>query len=113
MPKRVLEGGTQQDRAKIRRQLGTLRQLTVQPATRKRYDKAVDHFLGFLRREGIALPTNKMKLDPHGLAALAPSSLCNLLSDFLLRVEACPRIEGLERLDGRRARLPPTEVDRA
>ena len=44
MPKRVLEGGTQQDRAKIRRQLGTLRQLTVQPVTRKRYDKAVGLF---------------------------------------------------------------------
>ena len=64
MPKRVLEGGTQQDRAKTRRQLGTLRQLTVQPATRKRYDKAVDHFLGFLRKEGIALPTDKKRLDP-------------------------------------------------
>ena len=51
MPKRVLEGATQEERAKIRR-LGTLRQLTVQPTTRKRYDKAVDQFLFFssLRR---------------------------------------------------------------
>ena len=64
MPKRILEGGTQQERAKIRKGLGTLRQLTVQPATRRRYDKAVDQFLSFLKHEGLTLPTNKAKLDP-------------------------------------------------
>ena len=64
MPKRVLEGGTQEERARIRQRLGTLRQLTVQPATRRRYDKAVDQFLVFLRTEGLTLPSNRDKVDP-------------------------------------------------
>ena len=34
----------------MRKQLGSLKGLTVQSATRKRYDKAVDGFLQFLKR---------------------------------------------------------------
>eukprot|EP00438_Fugacium_kawagutii_P010156 Skav235744 [mRNA] locus=scaffold1612:147414:153104:- [translate_table: standard] len=65
MPKRKLVEGTEpRERAKQRQQLGTLRQLTVQPATRKRYDNAVSQFLVFLRREGQPLPRDKKLLDP-------------------------------------------------
>ena len=60
----MLEGSTQEERAKIRRQMGSLRQLTVQPATRRRYDKAVDRFLDFLKKENMTLPGSKAKLDP-------------------------------------------------
>ena len=62
-----LEGRSQEERIEQRRQLGTLRSLTVQPATRKRYDKALDRFLQFLRFEGLTLPKRKELLD--GLAS--------------------------------------------
>ena len=64
MPKRILEAATPEERGKIRRGMGTLRQLTVQPSTRKRYDKALQEFFTFLRHEGLDLPTNKQKVDP-------------------------------------------------
>ena len=45
MPKRHLEARTQEDRAKQRQGLGSLQDLTVQPATKARYKKAIDGFL--------------------------------------------------------------------
>ena len=62
--KRILEASEPQDRAAQRRRLGTLRQLTVQLATRKRYDKAIDGFLIFLKNEGQALPRERDRMDP-------------------------------------------------
>ena len=43
--------------------MGSLRSLTVQPATKKRYTAAVDKFLQFLNREGLVLPDSRDKLD--------------------------------------------------
>lgn len=37
----------------MRRELGTLKSLTVQPATRRRYDKASEQFFSFLKTEGL------------------------------------------------------------
>ena len=62
--KRVLEATTPEDRAKQRQKLGTLRELTVQPSTRKRYTKATDAFLQFLRKEDLVLPRNTVDMDP-------------------------------------------------
>lgn len=54
MPKRkILEGADPSERAKMRRELGTLKSLTVQPATRRRYDKASEQFFSFLKTEGL------------------------------------------------------------
>lgn len=64
MPKRVLEGHTPAERVQQRSKLGTLRQLTVQPATRRRYENALDRFMNFLKQEKITLPTNKFDTDP-------------------------------------------------
>lgn len=65
MPKRKakLEGRTKEERKKARKDMGSLQSLTVQPATKKRYNQAVDRFLQFLNREGLALPTARSKLD--------------------------------------------------
>ena len=63
MPKRHLEGATQADRAKIRKQLGTLRSLTVQPLTRARYQKAREEFYEWLRQERLVLPASSFQLD--------------------------------------------------
>ena len=65
MPKnKLLEAGVASDRARQRRALGTLRDLTVQPATKRRYDKALDAFFVFLRTNKLTLPTSKSELDP-------------------------------------------------
>ena len=50
--------------AKDRQKLGTLKQLTVQPSTRVRYEKALGKFLGFLKAEGLELPRRREHLDP-------------------------------------------------
>ena len=63
MPKRFLEGATQSERAKQRQKIGTLRELTVQPATKARYSKAVDGFLVFLSQNHMVLPKQRQHLD--------------------------------------------------
>lgn len=63
MPKRVLEGHTVAERVQQRRKLGTLKQLTVQPATKQRYTKAVDKFLLFLQTNDVTLPRQRQLLD--------------------------------------------------
>ena len=63
MPKRILEATTQSERAKQRQRLGTLRDLTVQPATRARYSKAIDDFLSFLSSNRIELPKQRACMD--------------------------------------------------
>ena len=63
MPKRVLEAHTQEGRAKQRKQLGTLRSLTVQPITRARYQAARDQFYEWLRQENLFLPHSTFRLD--------------------------------------------------
>ena len=64
MPKKVLEGITPAAKASQRRKLGSLRSLTVQPATRQRYDKAVNGFLSFLKTNQVVLPSRRDLLDP-------------------------------------------------
>ena len=61
--KRVIEASLPQDRAAQRRKLGTLRELTVQPATKRRYAAATDSFFSYLRDAGLDLPSKKSELD--------------------------------------------------
>ena len=63
MPKVVFEGSTQARRAQDRQKLGSLKQLTVQPSTRLRYEKALNRFLSFLKAEGLSLPSRREQLD--------------------------------------------------
>lgn len=63
MPKRHLEGQNDEERAKIRKQLGSLKQLTVQPVTRARYVKAREEFYEWLAHENLVLPTSAFQLD--------------------------------------------------
>ena len=102
MPKRILEGGTERERAKMRRGLGTLKQLTVQPSTRRRYDLAVDGFLAFLKSEHLVLPHEKRKLDP-----LVCDYLEHLWYTGKGRGLACDTLAGLQDLQpGLRSQLP-------
>ena len=59
-----LEGRTKEERIKVRKQLGKLSNLTVQPPTRKRYDLALLQLGRFLTQEGSSLPSQKELLDP-------------------------------------------------
>jgi len=65
MPKKknVVEGRSQQERIKVRKTLGSLKSLTVQPSTRKRYDLALERFFQWLREENLTLPRQKGQLD--------------------------------------------------
>eukprot|EP00435_Cladocopium_sp_Y103_P025953 s2172_g6.t1 len=80
-----------EDRARQRRKLGTLRQLTVQPATRKRYNNATDAFLRFLRDEQQTLPHNKAQMD-----SLVCDYLEHLWSSGAGRALACDTLAGLQ-----------------
>ena len=59
-----LEGRSQQERKQVRKQMGTLRSLTIQPRTRVRYDRAKDRFYAFRQMNHLELPTKKHLLDP-------------------------------------------------
>lgn len=63
MPKGHLEQRTQESRAKARKQLGTLKQLTVQPVTRARYKESLDKFFENLKDHGLLLPKLPRELD--------------------------------------------------
>ena len=47
----------------MRSQLGSLRNLTVQPATKVRYDKALTRFFDYLKDEGVDLPKERARMD--------------------------------------------------
>lgn len=65
MPKKKahVEARTRQQRAKQRESLGTLRSLTVQPRTKKRYDAARQRFFDFLRFENLTLTKQRRHTD--------------------------------------------------
>ena len=94
MPKRILEGTTQSKRAQQRQRLGTLAQLTVQPATKARYQKAIDQFLVFLRHNKLTLPRQRCHLDPL---------VCEFLEDLWAkgagRAQASDTLAGLQDQD--------------
>ena len=54
--KKIVEGRSKQQRQKVRKSLGKLKDLTVQPRTRQRYDQSLRQFLDWLTREGLSLP---------------------------------------------------------
>jgi hypothetical protein len=58
-----LEGRTKQQRQHVRKLMGTLKSLTLQPRTRARYDKAKQKFYSYLDYNSLELPTQKTLLD--------------------------------------------------
>jgi site-specific recombinase XerD len=58
-----LEGHTKEARSKVRKNLGSLKQLTVQPKTRARYENARKKFYTFLNKENLELPRKRDQLD--------------------------------------------------
>ena len=102
MPKRVLEGTTVAERKAQRQELGSLHGLTVQPATRARYQKATEGFLRFLKHEGLTLPRSREALDP-----LVCEYLEHLWSSGAGRAQASDCLAGLQNETPRlRGQLP-------
>ena len=61
--KKHLEGRSKEERIRVRRNLGTLKSLTVQPQTRARYEKARQQFYHFLATNELKVPTQAQALD--------------------------------------------------
>ena len=58
-----LEGRTKAERKAVRQKLGSLRDLTIQPKTRARYDAAIQRFHSYLRSRELVLPKQRALLD--------------------------------------------------
>ena len=65
MPKKKvhLAAPTKQQRIEQRQKLGSLKSLTVQPGTKKRYDNALRKFFEFLKFENLSLPRVRSRMD--------------------------------------------------
>ena len=61
--KQHLEGHSKEERAKNRQASGTLRELTVQPQTRKRYSLAQQKFDDYALTNGLCIPTKFTAFD--------------------------------------------------
>ena len=62
--KRHLEGRTREQRVTVRKKLGPLKELTVRPRTKARYEEARQGFYSFLHNNKLVLPTKRAELDP-------------------------------------------------
>ena len=58
-----LEGRSKEERQQVRKRLGSLKSLTVQPATRIRYERARKDFYKFLFDNGLSVPATTFGLD--------------------------------------------------
>lgn len=61
--KHHVEGRTKAERIAVRKRLGPLQTLTVQPRTKTRYERARTLFYSFLRDEDLVLPRRRQDLD--------------------------------------------------
>ena len=59
----MIEGRNQQQRIKIRKEVGSLKELTVQPRTRERYQICLEKFVDWLAGTGLALPKRAQAMD--------------------------------------------------
>lgn len=91
---KVVEGRTRQERIAVRKTLGTLKDLTVQPKTKQRYTQALDNFYQYLAREGISLPKKRDHMD-----SLVSDYLEELWSSGSSRSEASNFLAGLQDAD--------------
>ena len=90
----LVEARTKEERIEQRQKLGSLHSLTVQPATKKRYESALSRFFDFLKLEGIVLPRQKDALDD-----LVSEYLEFLWSSGEGRALASDTLAGLENLE--------------
>ena len=90
----LLEARTRDERIEQRRQLGSLKSLTVQPATKRRYEAALNKFFDFLQYENLTLPKQKIKMD-----SLLSEYIEHLWSSGEGRALASDTVAGLQDLE--------------
>ena len=54
--KKIVEGRSKQQRKAVRKNLGKLKDLTVQPRTKQRYELCLQQFFDWLTGDGLTLP---------------------------------------------------------
>eukprot|EP00435_Cladocopium_sp_Y103_P048031 s1613_g14.t1 len=59
----VTKNLSKEERKKVRKTMGSLKHLTVQPKTRQRYSEELQHFFSYLRGEGLRLPSRRDAMD--------------------------------------------------
>ena len=60
---KTLAGTSKEERKRVRKTLGSLKTLTVQPRTRARYSQGLDLFFKYVREAKLTLPKKRDKLD--------------------------------------------------
>ena len=91
---------TKEGRKHVRKTLGTLKSLTVQPKTKQRYDAGLQQFFDYLRKEGIQLPKRRDSMDPlvsdyleflwsEGEGRATASNFLAALQDFDPKLKGC------------------------
>jgi hypothetical protein len=89
---------SKEERKKIRKKLGTLKSLTVQPKTKARYKMGLQGFFEFLTSEGLELPRKVDDMDPivsdyleymwsQGEGRAAASTFMAALQDFMPKLK--------------------------
>ena len=91
---KVLEGRTREERIHVRKNLGSLKSLTVQPRTKQRYNEALGHFFAYLKEENLTLPKKRDAIDP-----LVSDYVEHLWSSGASRAEASNFLAGLQDFD--------------
>ena len=61
--KKIVEGRSKQQRKAVRKNLGKLKDLTVQPRTKQRYELCLQQFFDWLTGEGLTLPKRVTDMD--------------------------------------------------
>ena len=84
------------ERKKVRKSLGSLKSLTVQPKTRERYQGALQRFFNFLSREGLTLPKARDAMD-----GLVSDYIEHLWSEGEGRAEASNALAALQDADAK------------
>ena len=90
---KVVEGRSKKERIAVRKTLGSLKSLTVQPATKKRYQDALQNFYRYLARESLSLPKKRDHMDS------LVSDYLEHWSDGASRAEASNFLAGLQDFD--------------
>ena len=97
---KVKEAHSKEERKKVRKTLGSLKSLTVQPLTKARYKKGLDQFFTYLRTEGLSLPTKRDAMDDvvadyleylwgEGEGRAVASNFLAALQDFDPKLKGC------------------------
>ena len=85
---------SKEERKRVRKSMGTLKSLAVQPKTRERYDSSVQRFFGYLSREGISLPKARDSMD-----SIVSDYIEHLWSEGEGRAEASNALAALQDAD--------------